>query len=46
MKWEYGGYDVHFKEKVVAWYNLHRLVESHENDAQSEYIDRESRKKS
>ena len=32
-KWESGAYPVRFKERVVAWYNLHSLINTHSQDA-------------
>ena len=31
--WESGEYPVRFKERVIAWYNLHTLVNTHAQDA-------------
>jgi hypothetical protein len=31
--WESGFYPVRFKERVIAWYNLHTLAEAHSQDA-------------
>lgn len=31
--WENNGYTKAFKVKVIAWYNLHGLVQSHQSDA-------------
>lgn len=33
--WESSLYTKAFKVKVIAWYNLHKLVESHQSDAAS-----------
>ena len=32
-KWESSDYPRWFKAKVVAWYNLHNLVDAHTQDA-------------
>jgi hypothetical protein len=32
-KWEMHQYDHLFRAKIVAWYNLHRLVQAHSDDA-------------
>lgn len=32
-KWETGIYPKAFKVKVIAWYNMHNLVEAHRQDA-------------
>lgn len=31
--WECGRYSKDFKVRVIAWYNLHQLVQSHIEDA-------------
>jgi len=41
LKWEQGLYPNQFKAKVVAWYNLHKLIELHANDAVARKQDRE-----
>jgi hypothetical protein len=32
-KWDSGGYTRTFKSKVIAWHNMHSLVELHKSDA-------------
>jgi hypothetical protein len=34
-KWELGGYPNWFKAKVLAWYELHKLVILHTEDAKT-----------
>jgi hypothetical protein len=42
QKWDAGGYPISFKAKVIAWYNLHKLVELHASDAVSRETERRS----
>lgn len=37
-KWETGGYPKPFRARVIAWHNLHNLVEAHKNDAAAEKV--------
>jgi hypothetical protein len=43
-KWIYGDYETAFKNYIIAWFRLHRLVEAHSNDAQTKEMKRKSGK--
>lgn len=45
FKWYTGGYPHNFRVKVLAWFNLHKLVLMHTEDALSEHMEKESKKK-
>lgn len=34
-KWEQNEYPLSFKERVIAWYTLHNMVEAHVEDAKA-----------
>lgn len=42
-KWDRGGFPVQFKAKVVAWFNLHSLIELHSNDAMARDAENEAK---
>jgi hypothetical protein len=44
-KLEQGGYSRAFLAKVVAWYNISRLIDLHANDAQNEAIKKATKNK-
>lgn len=44
-KWESGVYPVRFKERVIAWYNLHNQVELGQGDAVARAAEKAAKKR-
>ncbi len=44
-KWEIGEYPKWFKVRVIAWYNLHRMVAMHSEDAMISAVKQSSKSK-
>lgn len=43
-RWVYNQYPPEFKALVMAWHNMHGLVESHKQDAQNKAMEKAAKR--